>query len=198
MLRFSALALLVLLLFGLIFALLPSAPSVRDSGVKLEGVQLRLYPAQDPKAEWRFAAGQISVDPEKGQTALDQLGQGSRWVRNASGGLTEDMRIKASNLVIDNQDNLHAKQAELYTLADCSTLTLSSLGQQEVIINQQGGYTAPRAEIVATIISGKFKDVRSNFDFSNFTFDTQEIGATFRSLATKRCVNGKLEPKLPL
>lgn len=195
MLRISALALTALLLFGLVFALLPAAPSVRGSGVTLNGVKLRLYPAQDPNAEWRFAAGQISVDPEKGETALDELGQGARWVRDRTGQLQEDMTINATKLVIDSQDNLHAQQAKLYTLADCSTFTLSSQGQQEVIINQQGGYSAPRGEIVSPILSGEFRNISSNFDFSNFRFDEQLPGAQFRSVASQRCVNGQLQSK---
>ncbi|GAA4004964.1 hypothetical protein GCM10022631_15160 [Deinococcus rubellus] len=194
MLRISVLALTALLLFGLVFALLPASPSVRGSGVTLSNVKLQLYPAQDPRAEWRFAAGQISVDPEKGETSLDQLGQGARWVRNGAGQLQEDMTINATKLVIDNQDNLHAQQARLYTLADCSTFTLSSQGQQEVIINQQGGYSAPRGEIVSPVQSGVYSDIRANFDFSNFQA-VLDPGAEFHTAPPTRCVNGKIQTR---
>ena len=194
MLRLSGLVLAALLLFGLIFALLPAAPSVASSGVTLSGVQLKLYPAQDPQAEWRFTAQQISVDPQKGETALDQLGQGARWVQGEQGQLQEDMTIKAQKLIIDAQDNLHAKQAQLYTLADCSTFTLSSLGQQEVIINQQGGYSAPRGQISSPVQSGAFKNISANFDFSNFQAE-QDPGAEFHTAAAQRCVNGQLEAR---
>ncbi|TSA86385.1 hypothetical protein FNU79_06905 [Deinococcus detaillensis] len=197
MLRFSAAALLALVLFGLIFALLPAASSVRGSGVKLSGVKLRLYPAQDPKAEWRFAAGEISVDPEKGETALDQLGQGERWAQDAAGDLQKDMTIKATNLVIDGQDNLHAKQAELYTLADCSTFTLSSTGNKEVVINQQGGYSAPAGELNSPITKGRFINITANFDFSNFQAEQpksrQDEG--LHTYPSTRCFNGKVEPR---
>ena len=193
-LRLSALVLAALLLFGLIFALLPASPSVAASGVTLSGVQLRLYPAQDPQAEWRFAAQQISVDPQKGETSLDQLGQGARWVQDASGQFQEDMTIKAQKLIIDSQDNLHAAQAQLYTLADCSTFTLASVGQQEVIINQQGGYSAPRGQIASPIQSGAFKNISANFDFSNFQAE-QDPGAEFHTAPPQRCVNGQLQAR---
>jgi len=197
MLRLSVLALTALLLFGLVFALLPAAPSVRGSGVALSGVKLRLYPAQDPKAEWRFAAGQISVDPEKGETALDQLGQGARWVRSSTGQLQEDMTINATKLVIDGQDNLHAQQAKLYTLADCSTFTLSSQGQQEVIINQQGGYSAPRGELRSPIFNGAFDDISANFDFSRFNAKQARQGKEegFHTYPPTHCVAGKIQTR---
>ncbi|WP_420597313.1 hypothetical protein [Deinococcus sp.] len=195
MLRFSLWALAAMLLFGLVFALLPTSPDVAASGVTLQDVKLRLYPAQDQQAEWRFEAKTISVDPQKGDTSLEQLGQGARWVKDKSGTLQEDLTIQASQLIIDKEDNLHANKATLYTLADCSTFTLSSSAEQQVVINQQGGYSAPRGEISSPIQSGEFLNVSSNFDFSNFRFDEQLPGAQFASVASQKCVDGKLQPK---
>ncbi|AWN22251.1 hypothetical protein DKM44_02530 [Deinococcus irradiatisoli] len=192
MLKWSALALAAMLVFGVVFALLPSAPSVRGSGVSLEEVKLRLYPAQDPGAEWRFAAQQIKVDPEKGETALDQLGRGERWVTGPRDQLHLDMTIKAQSLIIDNQDNLHARKAELYTLADCSTFTLSSSDQQQVIINQQGGYSAPRGRIRSPIYNGAFRNITANFDFSNFQAE-QDVGAALDASPPTTCVNGQIQ-----
>lgn len=194
MLRVSVLALLGTLLFGLVFASLPASPSTRRSGVTLQGVQLRLYPAQDPKAEWRFSAAQIDVDPEKGETALDQLGQGERWVQPATGALKQDMRIKANKLVIDAQDNLRAQQAELYTIADCSTFTLSALGDQQVLINQQGGYSAPRGSINSPIQNGAFRNISANFDFTKFQAE-QDPGLEFHAAPPKRCINGAIQAR---
>ncbi|WP_293911599.1 hypothetical protein [Deinococcus sp.] len=199
MLRLSVLALLGMLVFGLVFALLPAAPSVRSSGVTLQNVRLQLYPAQDADAEWRFSAAKIDVDPEKGETALDQLGQGARWVQTrgkdgSAGPLHEDMRIKASNLVIDGQDNLRAQQAELYTIADCSTFTLSALGDQQVFINQQGGYTAPRGSISTPSKKGDFRDISANFDFTKFQA-VQVKNYEQHTVSPLICVGGTIRPR---
>ncbi len=206
MLRASLWGLLALLLFGLVFALWPAAPSLRGSGVTLGNVKLRLYPAQDANAEWRFAAREIRVDPEKGETSLDQLGTGERWIRADPAAQAAqlqpagepnwqlDMTIQADQLVIDGQDNLHANSAELYTLADCSTFTLSALRDQQVIINQQGGYTAPRGQIRSPIYSGTFKDITANFDFSDFRAE-QDPGAELRTAPPTRCVGGKIQAR---
>ena len=204
MLRASVWGLTALLLFGLVFALWPAAPSLRGSGVTLQDVKLRLYPAQDASAEWRFAAREIRVDPEKGETSLDQLGTGERWVRAEPAtppvqvappaALHLDMTIKADQLVIDGQDNLHANTAELYTLADCSTFTLSAQNDQQVVINQQGGYTAPRGQIRSPIYSGTFKDITANFDFSDFRAE-QDPGAELRTAPPTRCVGGKIQAR---
>ena len=194
MLRLSVLALLGMLVFGLVFALLPASPSVRSSGVTLQDVRLQLYPAQDANAEWRFSAAQIDVDPEKGETALDQLGQGARWVQSKTGALKEDMRIKATKLVIDGQDNLRAQQAELYTLADCSTFTLSALGDQQVFINQQGGYSAPRGSINSPFENGEFWNISANFDFTKFQAE-QDPGLELHTAPPTRCVNGAAQAR---
>jgi hypothetical protein len=193
-LRISVLTLLGTLLFGVVFALLPTSPGTRRSGVTLQDVQLRLYPAQDPTAEWRFSAAQIDVDPEKGETALDQLGRGERWVQPKTGALRQDMRIKASKLVIDAQDNLRAQQAELYTLADCSTFTLSALGDQQVLINQQGGYTAPRGSISSPFENGNFWNISANFDFTQFQAEGKN-GFEKHTAPPTRCVNGVAVPR---
>lgn len=193
MLRVSLLVLLGMLAFGLVFALLPAQVSKAQSGVRLQNVQLRLYPAQDAQAQWRFAAKQITVDPEKGENTLEGLGQGERWVTDG-GQPRLDMTIRASTLTIDAQDNLKTTQAALYTLADCSTFTLSGTPQDPVVINQQGGYTAPRGSISSPIQSGAYRHISANFDFSAFNAE-QDPGMEFHTAPPTHCVAGKIQPR---
>lgn len=194
MLKVSLLVLGAMLLFGLVFALLPTQVSTAKSGVTLQNVKLRLYPAQDPQAEWRFAARQITVDPEKGENTLDGLGRGERWLTRSGEVPQLDMTIKASKLVIDAQDNLKTQQAALYTLADCSTFTLSGTAQTPVTINQQGGYSAPRGTISSPIQQGAFRNITANFDFSAFNAE-QDPGMEFHTAPPTHCVAGQIQPR---
>ncbi len=194
MLRMSLLVLGAMLVFGLVFALLPVQIDTAKSGVTLQGVRLRLFPAQDAQAEWRFAAQQIIVDPEKDENTLEGLGLGERWVSKPGESAQLDMTIKASKLIIDAQDNLKTQKAALYTLADCSTFTLSGTPKTPVVINQQGGYSAPHGSIHSPIQQGAFRNITANFDFSAFNAE-QDPGMEFHTAPSTHCVAGKLQPR---
>lgn len=189
----SAAALIAMLLFGLLFSLLPPSVSRARSGVTLSGVRLTLYPAQDPQAQWRFSAQQITVDPEREQHTLRGLSRGERWITASGQPPKLDMTLNAQTLTIDGQDNLSTQEATLYTLADCSRFTLRGSPDTPVIITQAGGYSAPRGSIESPLQRGNFRNIRANFDFSAFEAE-QDPGMEFHAAARQRCVAGALQP----
>lgn len=176
-------ALLGILAFALVFALLPSGNVAQaQTGVTLQGVQLALYPARDPDAVWRFSARDVRSDPTTGTTDLSGLSGGERRLRErgADGGFTGretlDATITAPRLSIDAQDDLTTSGAELTLVRECATLSLSSTPEQPVRIEQGQGFSAPRAELDAPAMRGEALDLRMDFQFnvlsaaSNSTF----------------------------
>ncbi|WP_189090163.1 hypothetical protein [Deinococcus ruber] len=194
MFRFSALVLALLLVFGVVFSLLPSGPDVARSGVTLKNVQLSLYPEQDPGAVWRFRAATISVDPLKSENTLDGLGRGERWLRRADGSETLDMTLRADKLVIDGDSNLSTQQAQMYILQDCTTLTMRSVGSTPILINQRSGYSAPYVGISSPSIHFEYDNFSSPFDLSNVRGD-QRAGGTLQPDPSTTCRNGRIVPK---
>ncbi|MFC6592042.1 hypothetical protein ACFP81_08555 [Deinococcus lacus] len=67
MLKAAPYLLAAVLLLALVFAFLPGRGTRSDTGVALEGVELTLYPAQDPGAWWSFDAAAVQHDPFLGR-----------------------------------------------------------------------------------------------------------------------------------
>ena len=202
--RAALIFLACLLVFGVAFSFLPSGSSVPRSGVTLQGVRFSLYPEQDRGAVWRFAARQVSIDPLKNENTLDDLGRGERWIKakkkkdvwipDANGEDHLDLTLTAKRLVIDADDNLKAREAHLYILQDCTTLTLRAAGDNQVVINQRSGYTAPYVGISSPSIQLEFDAFSSPFDLSNVQ-GTQRAGGTVQTNPTSICKNGHVVPR---
>ncbi len=192
--RASLIFLACILAFGVLFSLLPGRSEAARSGVTLQGVQFSLYPEQDPGAVWRFRARQVSIDPLKEENTLDGLGKGERWLRRPDGAETLDLTLKADRLVIDNSDNLTARQAQLYILQDCTTLTLRADAQRQVVINQRSGYSAPYVGIASPSLNGAIDDFTSPFDLSNVQ-GSQRAGFTVQTSPDTVCQDGRIVPK---
>ncbi|WP_425147810.1 hypothetical protein [Deinococcus sp.] len=196
MFRLSAVLLAVLLIFGLVFSLLPSGGDVARSGVTLRGVQLSLYPEQDPDAVWRFRATALRVDPLKSENTLDGLGQGERWLKKPDGSETLNLTLKADHLVIDADSNLRAEQAQIYILDGCVTLNMRSAAGKPVFINQRSGYSAPDVQVSSPSLNLGFDDFSSSFDFKNARGD-QRPGASAQIHPSSVCKAGKIVPRAP-
>ena len=188
-LKYSWLALGVLLAFGAVVAVLPetSSPSA-EGGVILRDVHLRLYPAQDPKAEWRFRAPDITFDPLSGDTEILKPQQGERWVRDDQG-LKLDMTITTDKLTIDSGDNLRTPKARLYIPAECTTLHMQGDDTRPVRIDQSSGYSAPRGSLIAPDMELDYADMTVSFElYANGTLKANK----FYSNSGKTCVNGRI------
>lgn len=194
-LRAALIFLGAVLIFGVVFSLIPSGPPLASSGATLQDVRLTLYPQQDPNAEWRFSARSVQVNPEADENTLGGLERGERWVRaqkgKNAGQLVLDMTMQASSLKIDGSDNISTRQAVLYFPFDCSTLTLRGRADTPVVINQQNGFSAPYARLSSPSIKVEYDNITSDFAFTNTRGD-QRRGASLDPSPDERCVNGKI------
>lgn len=195
-LKASLIALALIVAFGLVFALLPGGSGSRDrTGVVLRGVQLKLFPGQDPDAEWRFTAPELRFDPIKNESTVSGLKVGERWIRDPkTGGQVLDMTMQAAQLRIDENGNLRTDQAELYLVADCMNLVMRGQANQPVLIDQNAGYTTPYAKITSPTINGEYNNVAASFDLKRFVAE-QRPGAEVDPAPNIQCVNGKAIPK---
>lgn len=195
--RASLIFLVCILVFGVVFSLLPSGPDVSRSGVTLQGVQFSLYPEQDQGAVWRFQAREVSIDPLKQENTLDGLGKGERWLRRPDGAETLDLTLKASSLVIDADDNLRAQQAQVYILDGCYALNFRASQDKPVLINQRSGISAPSVDITAPGLNVGMDDFSTTFDFTN-TQGSQRPSTAAGALQTYAgtvCRQGKVVPR---
>lgn len=192
--RASVIFLACVVVFGLVFSLLPSGGDVARSGVTLSGVQFSLYPEQDQGAVWRFQARQVTVDPLKNENTLDGLGQGQRWLKQADGSEKLDMTLKADKLVIDGEDNLSAQRAQLYVIDGCWSLNFTASGDRPVLINQRSGLSAPSVDITSPGVNLGFDDFSSPFNLSNMQ-GTQRAGASAGTYPNTVCKDGHVVPR---
>lgn len=188
MLKYSPLVLAVILLAGLIVAFIPRPQTVSTSGVVLRGVNLKLYPATDAQAEWRFRADTITSDPTTGETRIDELKRGERFV---AGEL--DTVVRTESLTIDSSDNLRSRRAELYIPAQCLTVNIQGTNEKPVVIDQQSGFSGPRARIQYPDLVLTAGPVQASFDLKQTNFENPVFEANLDS--TETCVDGKLVPK---
>jgi len=187
-LKYSPVVLAVIVLLGVIVALIPRGTTASSSGVVLRGVNLRLYPAADQQAEWRFRADTITADPTSGETTIDELKRGERFV---SGEL--DTVVRTDRLTIDASDNLRSRRAELYIPAQCLTVNIDGTDAKPVVIDQQSGFSGPKARIVYPDAVFSAGPVQASFDLKQVNFENTSLEANLDS--TEECVNGKLVPR---
>ena len=189
MLRYSYALLAALLVFALVVALLPEPPSLKaQSGVTLRGVSLRLYPAQDAQAEWRFRAPSITFDPLSGETDIERPDVGQRMLNGAV-----DTTIRTERLAIDANDNLHTQQADLYIPAQCLTVKLTGTPKQPVVIDQQIGFSGPQASMIYPDTIFTAGPVQASFDLKQTSFTNPKLDAQLDS--KQDCVNGQIVPR---
>lgn len=189
MLKYSYAALGALLVFAVVVALLPEPPGVSaQSGVTLRGVSLRLYPAQDTRAEWRFRAPSITFDPLSGETDIERPEVGQRIVNGKV-----DTTISTDKLIIDANDNLRTQRADLYVPAQCVTVKLTGTPEKPVVIDQQSGFSGPQASVVYPDVTFTAGPAQASFDLKQTNFQNNKLTAQLDG--TQDCVNGQLVPK---
>lgn len=132
------------------------------AGVRLEGVNLSLYPDQDPQAVWRFTAQSVVQDPSTREARISQLEKGARYV---DGKL--DLTLTAPEVTIDRDDNLVVPYATIYIPSVCWTLELGGPDQQAVQINQAQGYRAPTVTVTGPGIDIQATQLVSDFKLEN-------------------------------
>lgn len=198
--KVGPLALIGILVFALVFALLPSGRTDQSkTGVTLRGVRLALYPARDPEAVWTFAAREVQHDPVSGQTELSGLSDGERLLRERAGqGFTGketlDATLRSPGLSISAQDDLSTPEATLYLADACAEVRLKGNAQEPVRIQQGQGFSAPLAEISSPTLAGRLTRLKMSFQF--VLEDAGEDSDTQFFLDPKEdCVNGQRVPR---
>ena len=166
MTRLALIALGLLLLIGVAVSIWPVESQVALSDVRLEGVKLELYPAADPDAKWTFGASSVIYNPDTRESQVTLEGTGQRIVKGVT-----DLELSARELTIDGNDNLRTQTAVVYVRKDCTTVKLGyaegGTNSVPVVIDQNSGYRAPYAEVIAP----DFKQTGTNLEAS---FDLKE------------------------
>lgn len=163
-----ALAVIVALSVFLVTRPVPPAPTP-PKGVRLENVRLTLYPEQDPKARWEFAAAQVEQDPGTREAKVSGLQTGKRYVEN-----TLDLRLFAPTVTIDRQDNLRVPYAKVEILKGCYNVQLGAEGQTPVNIDQREGFKAPSVLIKSPTISVDGVNFASDFGIKNPSWNVRK------------------------
>lgn len=183
-------ALGILLLLGVVVSVWPVENQVALSNVRLEGVKLELYPAADPDAQWKFSASSVIYNPDTRESQVTLEGKGQRIFKGVT-----DLELSARELTIDGNDNLRTQTAVVYVKKDCTTVKLGyadgGAGSVPVVIDQNSGYRAPYAEVIAPDYKQTGMNLEASFDLKErFTIDRPKIKLLENGEAS--CKNGVL------
>lgn len=171
-----------------------------QTGARLEGVALALYPSRDADAVWRFQAERVSSNPLQGETRLTGLSDGGRWLqtRGADGQLTGeevlDATLSAPDLTIDAQDNMLTRQARITLVRECADIDLSGSATVPVKIEQGVGFSAPLAQIRSPFLSGHAEKLRMSFNFDLEDMDNDRSATEINTSPKNICRDGRLVP----
>ncbi|WP_291426577.1 hypothetical protein [Deinococcus sp.] len=193
-------SLVALVVFALVFTLLPAAQQASDqTGATLRDVQLTLYPAHDQDAIWQFQAGNVQSDPLTGVTELAELSGGQRLVRQKdsagqyTGRTTLDATLSTPHLTINAQDDITTPRARITLVSQCADIDLSGTPEQPVTIQQGVGFSAPLAVVDSPYLTGRLGHLQMDFQFQVLGSDQDsQISAPLD--ATETCRGGRRVP----
>jgi hypothetical protein len=170
MTRIALIALGVLLALGVLVSVLPVNNKEPLGDVRLEGVNLELYPAADSDAKWLFKASSVQYSPETRESQVKLEGTGKRILKGKV-----DLELRASELTIDGNDNLRLQTAMAYIPNGCYVLKLGQATGTPVVIDQNSGYSAPYAEFNFQNGFQIGDNFTSNFSVDNITMDQRKF-----------------------
>jgi len=166
MTKWASLALGLVLLALLALALGPRAEraDVRDE-ILLADAVVRLYPASDPEAAWRFEAPVVSYDPGTRETTLERIEDGERRV-----GGEIDFTLTSRRLVIGRDDDLRSQRMDVHLVEDDLDVEMEGAGDRQVRVDQdEGRFEVPRIRIFGEDFGeSRYQDMRVSFDFTDF------------------------------
>ena len=183
-------ALGILLLLGVVVSVWPVENREALSDVRLEGVKLELYPAADPDAKWTFGASSVIYNPDTRESQVTLEGAGQRILKGVT-----DLELSARELTIDGNDNLRTQTAVVYVRKDCTTVKLGysegGTNSVPVVIDQNSGYRAPYAEVIAPDFKQTGTNLEASFDLkTRFTMDRPKLKLIDNG--TESCKDGVL------
>ncbi len=170
--RIALIALGALIAIGLVLSLLPNPATAPLAEVKLEKVDLVLFPASDPNARWTFKAANVTYNPESRESLASGLQDGQRYVtvKDAKTGRETrelDLSLKAQEIKIDAQDNLSTQQATIFIPKGCYLLRLGKPGDTPVMIDQNTGFRANYVDLDSPNLSFTGTEFTSDFALKN-------------------------------
>jgi len=148
-------------LFALAFLLAgtrPPSPPAGPGAARMLGVELRLYPAADPEADWLFTAREVSYDPARKTSRIRGRVTGERRV-----GGELDLRLSAEEVELDRNDNLRMRRAVVEIPRECWRIELEGEGGTPVVIDQRRGFSAPRFTLTGPGVRVEGREFRSDF-----------------------------------
>ncbi len=166
MTKWASLALGAVLLILLALALGPRAerPEVRED-IVLEDAVVRLFPASDPDAVWRFEAPVASYDPAARETTLNRIEDGERRVDDEV-----DFTLRSDRLVIGRDDDLRSARMDVHLVADDLDVEMEGVEGRQVRVDQEAGrFEVPRIRIFGEGFGeSRYQEMSVSFDFTDF------------------------------
>ena len=166
MTKWASLALGAVLLVLLALSLGPRAerPEVREE-IVLDGAVVRLFPASDPGAVWRFDAPVASYDPAARETTLTRIEDGERRVEDEI-----DFTLAADRLVIGRDDDLRSARMDVHLVADDLDVEMEGVEGRQVRVDQgTGRFEVPRIRIFGEGFGESlYQEMSVSFDFTDF------------------------------
>jgi len=166
MTKWASLALGAVLLILIALSLGPRAerPEVRED-IVLDGAVVRLFPASDPNAVWRFVAPVASYDPASRETTLTSIEDGERRVEDEV-----DFTLRADRLVIGRDDDLRSAHLDVHLVADDLDVEMEGVEGRQVRVDQEAGrFEVPRIRIFGEGFGeSRYQEMSVSFDFTDF------------------------------
>lgn len=133
--------------------------------VRLHDAQVRLYPAGDPDAHWRFDADEVAYDPGSRETTLLTIRDGERRV-----GDVLDFTLRSERLVIGRNDDLRAPRMDVHLVEDDLDVEMEGSEDRLVLVDQdEGRFEVPRIHIFGEDFGeSRYENMRVSFDFTSF------------------------------
>lgn len=166
MTKWASLTLGIVLLALLALALGPRAEraDVRDE-ILLADAVVRLFPASDPEAVWRFEAPAVSYDPGTRETTLERIEEGDRRVDGEV-----DFTLASQRLVIGRDDDLRSERMDVHLVEDDLDVEMEGAGDRQVRVDQADGrFEVPRIRIFGEDFGeSRYEEMSVSFDFTDF------------------------------
>jgi hypothetical protein len=159
-----ALAVVLVLLAALSLAPRPERPDPVET-IDLEAAEVRLFPASDPDATWRFSAPSASYDPGLRETTLRAIEDGERRV-----GDEIDFTLAAERLVIGRDDDLRSARMDVHLIADDLDVEMEGDEGRLVRVDQEAGrFEVPNMRIFGDDFGeSRYEEMSISFDFTDF------------------------------
>ena len=166
MAKAALLALIALVATLVLLARTPGAE--RDEPLEevvLHDAEVRLFPASDPDAVWRFTARDARYDPNRRETTLNDLTDGERRV-----GDEVDFTLLADRLVIGRDDDLRSERMDVHLIEDDLDVFMTGRDERLVLVaHRDGRFEVPDLRMVGEGFGeSRYQDVRVTFDFTDF------------------------------